>query len=184
LRAAFSCRLRHAGLAATLAVLGQIQDALTAQGFVVVTYDRIGVGFSDATTVVQTVDDCVADMHEVVLHASDDPSQTWIFVGPSMGSVVCQAYFARYPERCAGFMNLDGFAHPFYLKRDKFMSASKMYAVMSFMAKAGIMRCGDAMSVGVYCWWIHPRSCWLAGCRCYLPADCSTGSPAPCFRLL
>ncbi len=134
------------GLGATLCTIGAIQDALTDAGFTVLSYDRVGVGLSDASPTgrAPTVDECMADTEDVVAWAEGKPGvalgQRWMLLGPSMGSVVCQAYAARHPERAAGFLNMDGFPAPFYAKAAKFGSAARMYTVMAVMARLGVMR--------------------------------------------
>ena len=136
-----------AGLAATMATLGPMVDSLAAAGFTVVTYDRYGVGMSDenVSSVCPTVDACIDEAAEVQAFAAaklrlDVATQRWIMVGPSMGSVVVQAYAVRFPQRVGGFLNLDGFPAPFSCKQAKFTSASKMYTVMAGASRFGLMR--------------------------------------------
>lgn len=132
------------GLGATLATIGAIHDALVAAGFTVLSYDRLGVGLSDANPHgrTPTVDECMADMADVMNWAPGiAPSQRWLLLGPSMGSVVAQAFAVRHPERVGGFLNMDGFPAPFGGGRaDKFASAARMYSVMAFMSRIGLMR--------------------------------------------
>lgn len=132
------------GLGATLATIGAIHDALVAAGFTVLSYDRVGVGLSDANPHgrTPTVDECLADMLDVMNWAPGFArTQRWLLVGPSMGSVVVQAFAVRHPDRVGGFLNMDGFPAPFGAGRaDKFASASRMYSVMAFMSRIGVMR--------------------------------------------
>jgi pimeloyl-ACP methyl ester carboxylesterase len=62
-----------------MATVGRIHDGLAAAGFTVLSYDRLGVGFSDANTSgePQTVDEVVADMHAVLQRFVKPDSQRW-----------------------------------------------------------------------------------------------------------
>eukprot|EP01094_Clydonella_sp_ATCC50884_P030067 TRINITY_DN965_c0_g1_i1.p1 TRINITY_DN965_c0_g1~~TRINITY_DN965_c0_g1_i1.p1 ORF type:complete len:466 (-),score=139.92 TRINITY_DN965_c0_g1_i1:1476-2744(-) len=126
------------GLAATMVTTGKIHDTLVADGFAVLSYDRVGVGFSESDAGVPTVDATMRDMDEVMEAVA--PDSKWLLLGPSMGSVVAQCYMLRHPQKCVGFLNMDGFPAPFSAKREKFAGAAAPYKLFSALASAGIMR--------------------------------------------
>jgi len=110
------------GLAANLTAMAKHQDMLTERGFIVVNFDRYGVGFSDENCngIPPSARDVAREMEYVMNNALSSSSNTtanatqkWISVGGSMGSTVTQAYMALYPNRLCGFLNLDGFPHGF-----------------------------------------------------------------------
>eukprot|EP00808_Paulinella_micropora_P005176 g5014.t1 len=102
------------GLGATMGTIGRVHDELVAAGFTVLSYDRLGVGFSSPNTLGRppTVEECVRDMLWVLDQVAP-PSQRWHVMGLSMGGVVAQAFIAAHPERVAGYMGMDGFVHGF-----------------------------------------------------------------------
>lgn len=130
------------GLGATMVILGKLQDMLTDHGFAVLTFDRLGVGFTDdnpsglSPTVLDTVRECDYVMSSVI------PNQDvkWIMVGPSMGSTVAQCYIATYPEKVVGFLNMDGVAYPFHNQRKLFNFAAKIYKFYPMIIWTGILR--------------------------------------------
>ncbi len=102
------------GLGATLVTISVLHEALVEKGYTVLTYDRLGVGFSDNNTTNKspTAKDVVAEMRFAM--TSVMPSDTkWVLLGPSMGSIVGQCYVAAYPETVVGFLNMDGLPYPF-----------------------------------------------------------------------
>lgn len=113
------------GLAANLTAMAKHQDMLTDRGFIVVNFDRFGVGFSDknCSGVPPSARDVAREMDYVMRNVplydnSEDAklevqSVKWISVGGSMGSTVTQAFMALFPDRLCGFLNLDGFPHGF-----------------------------------------------------------------------
>ena len=117
-----------------------LADALVREGFDVLSYDRVGVGFSDAnpTGTSPTWSSVVADMHFVMERVA--PGGRWILLGPSMGSVVAQCYIAVHPAHVVGLLNMDGFPCAFAAKAAKFRSSGKMYAFLNAMAWSGLVR--------------------------------------------
>ncbi|MDP2436688.1 MAG: alpha/beta fold hydrolase [archaeon] len=133
------------GLGSTLAAVAFLHDGLVAQGFDVLTFDRLGVGYSDdvdAARHAATMQAHVDEMHALLLLV--DPSRPWILVGGSFGSTVGQLYAAQHPDRVAGFVNLDGL--PYYLStcegsRESFSkSVPQMYAMEANVSATGFFR--------------------------------------------
>lgn len=141
------------GLGATLITISSLHDKLVGLGFSVLSYDRAGVGLSDEIPASHkaltgrshyNAEETVDDMHRVMMHcaeASSLPSGTkWILIGPSMGSIVAQAYMARHPDTVCGFLNLDGFPFPFAAKRRRFEMASYVYRAYAAIIWTGAIR--------------------------------------------
>jgi pimeloyl-ACP methyl ester carboxylesterase len=139
------------GLGATLISISTLHERLAALGFPVLTYDRAGVGLSDPLPDgVHHFDAAatVADMHALLTDATHigptlSPSQKasgWILVGPSMGSIVAQAYMAVHPTAVCGFLNLDGFPFPFAHERPLFSKAALVYRVYAAIIWTGALR--------------------------------------------
>lgn len=102
------------GLGATIVTISILHEELVKEGYTVLSYDRLGVGFSDANTtnIVPTAEDVVNEMNYVMNSLLPDETG-WILIGPSMGSIVAQCYMATYPEKVKGFVNVDGLPYPF-----------------------------------------------------------------------
>lgn len=102
------------GLGATLVTISVLHEALVDRGYTVLSYDRLGVGFSDPnpTSKPPTAADVVAEMRHAMLSVL--PADTeWVLIGPSMGSIVGQCFVASYPQAVVGFLNMDGLPYPF-----------------------------------------------------------------------
>ena len=103
------------GLGATLALGARMHDDLVERGYHVLSYDRLGVGFSDKNMTGKSPSgaDVCREMDFVIRSVDTLPTSTkWLAIGPSMGSIVVQAYLAMYPERYCGFLNLDVLPSP------------------------------------------------------------------------
>lgn len=57
-----------------------------------------------------------------------------------MGSVVAMAYMLKHQGRVLGLMNMDGFPASFHLKGPKFLSASRIHALLSWVVSTGALR--------------------------------------------
>lgn len=104
------------GLGATLALGARMHDDLVDRGYRVLSYDRYGVGFSEKNMTGKSPSgaDVCREMDYVIRSITKLPSSSkWLAIGPSMGSIVAQAYLAMFPERYCGFLNLDGLPAPF-----------------------------------------------------------------------
>ena len=86
-----------------------MHERLVADGFAVISYDRLGVGMSDANMsgVAPSAADVVKEM-QCVIDVILPSSTKIILLGPSMGSIVAQCYIAKNPGKVAGFCNFDG----------------------------------------------------------------------------
>jgi pimeloyl-ACP methyl ester carboxylesterase len=134
------------GLGATLVTISTLHERLVALGFSVLTYDRDGVGMSDARRARAggrahaTAAETVADMRAVMDAVA--PGARWILVGPSMGSIVAQCFVAAHPERVVGLLNMDGLPFPFATKRRRFELAAVVYKVYAALIWTGVVRAG------------------------------------------
>jgi pimeloyl-ACP methyl ester carboxylesterase len=78
------------------------------RGYAVLSYDRAGVGLSDplpksCSKGYATAADVVADMKALMdMHLPVGGRRKWILVGPSMGSIVAQAYMTLHPDDVTG----------------------------------------------------------------------------------
>jgi pimeloyl-ACP methyl ester carboxylesterase len=72
----------------------------------VCSYDRAGLGWSDAAPTPLTFDDHVANL-QTLLRVADVPAP-YVFVPESFGSLVALAFAERHPEQVAGIAFLDG----------------------------------------------------------------------------
>lgn len=132
------------GMGNTMAMLGRLHDRLVAHGFAVLSFDRYGCGFSDAnvTGTPPTVDEALDDMHHLMCLVDSHQRQQvpWILVGASMGSIVAQAYIAKFPETSVGFLNLDGLPHPFHRERALFSRFGAIYRIEARLVWTGLLR--------------------------------------------
>jgi len=140
------------GLGATLISIGRLHDALAARGFAVLTFDRAGVGMSDPLPPGARhfgAAETVRDMRALLTHpalgaaaaaAAAGGGARWLLIGPSMGSIVAQAYMASFGDDVAGFLNLDGFPFLFAAKRNRFEWAAVVYRVYEAIIWTGALR--------------------------------------------
>ena len=97
------------GLGATLVLTSCWHEELVRRGYRVLSFDRLGVGFTEdnPTGIPPTAPDVVREM-DFVLNSVLPSSTKWILVGGSMGSIVAQCYISVFPNKVAGFLNMDG----------------------------------------------------------------------------
>lgn len=128
------------GLGATMVTISILHEELVGRGFTVLSFDRMGVGFSDenASGESPSAEDVVKEMHFVMQAVA--PTARWILIGPSMGSIVGQCYVAEHPEAVVGFLNMDGFPYPFAQFRSRFEMAAKLYKIYPWIVWTGILR--------------------------------------------
>ncbi len=128
------------GLGATLFTIGLLHDLLEAKGYPVLSYDRAGVGLSDPLPKDEaySADQLVADLKALLDHYGGE--KQWVLVGPSMGSIVSQAFLAMHPGQVLGFLNMDGLPFPFVAKKNKFLAAGKIYCLSSCLTYTGVIR--------------------------------------------
>lgn len=131
------------GLGATLFTIATLHDLLEAKGYPVLSYDRAGVGLSDPLPAGEayTAEGLIKDLKAVMDHCIPPASnRQWLLVGPSMGSIVSQAFIAKHPGDVLGFLNMDGLPFPFAAKRGKFEAAGKVYCLTSCLTYTGVLR--------------------------------------------
>lgn len=145
------------GLGATLISISRLHESLVSMGFSVLSYDRAGVGQSDPLPAGTPhgyfdADLTVQDMHEVLTHSSLGLASgaQWILIGPSMGSIVAQAYMAAHPDKVCGFLNHDGFPYPFAAKASRFYKAALVYKLYNAIVPTGVLRPFLAMAGGAF----------------------------------
>ncbi len=73
-----------------------------------ITYDRAGLGWSDAATSPRTTSTIIYELHSL-LEAAEIPGP-YILVGHSYGGMLVRAYAARYPGEVAGLILVDPLA--------------------------------------------------------------------------
>jgi pimeloyl-ACP methyl ester carboxylesterase len=94
----------ESGIAATSLSWQAIQKEIA--GFTrVVSYDRAGLGWSDAATARQTTTQCLEDLRALLKAAQLPPP--YILVGHSFGALIVRAYAARYPDEVTGLVLVD-----------------------------------------------------------------------------
>ena len=135
------------GLGATLITISRLHERLSELGFPVLSYDRAGVGLSGprlpaakGSKDFASTDEVVADMAAVLASTGLPPGTKWIIVGPSMGSIVAQAFIAKHADSVCGFLNMDGFPFPFAAKRARFEWAAVVYRVYASIVWTGALR--------------------------------------------
>lgn len=129
------------GLGATCVTISILHEALVHCGFTVLSFDRLGVGFSDDNVSGKspTAEDVVREM-DFVMNSFLPPDTKWILIGPSMGSIVSQCYIAAYPHKVLGTLNMDGLPYPFAAVKEKFYSAGKIYKIYGHIIWTGVLR--------------------------------------------
>lgn len=136
------------GLGATAVIIASMQESLVNAGYAVLSFDRLGVGLSDVNSTgrIPSAMDVVNEMHYVMqsiesqCRASHNEEIQWILLGPSMGSIVAQCYLAVHPQRCVGFLNMDGLPYTFHPFRAQFTSAGSIYKMYSSIIWTGALR--------------------------------------------
>ena len=94
----------ESGISATC--LNWTQVRAEVEGFArACTYDRAGLGWSDAATSPRTTSVLVDELHALLKGAGISPP--YILVGHSFGGMIVRAYAARYRDRVAGLVLVD-----------------------------------------------------------------------------
>jgi len=94
----------EAGIAASSASWKLVQDAL-APRCRVVSYDRAGLGYSDAAATPRTLDNLLAELDRVVTAAA--VPAPFVLVGHSFGGLLARHYAARFPGKADALVLLD-----------------------------------------------------------------------------
>ncbi len=71
----------------------------------VITYDRAGQGWSDASPLPRTAENIVQDLHNMLQNA--DIAGPYILVGHSFGGITVRLFAAKYPDEVAGVILVD-----------------------------------------------------------------------------
>lgn len=118
-----------------------LHEALVQEGYAVLSFDRLGVGFSvdNPTGISPTAEDVVHEMNYIMEYVLPE-EKNWILIGPSMGSIISQCYMAVYPEKVSGFLNIDGLPYPFSLVRGSFEKAALIYKFYTYVIWTGLFR--------------------------------------------
>lgn len=85
-----------------------------------------------------TAAEVVAEMHALLERLV--PGGRWLIVGPSMGSIVAQAFIASHPSSVLGFLNVDGLPFPFAARRTRFEYAAMVYKAYAAIVWTGLLR--------------------------------------------
>ncbi|MDX1951113.1 MAG: alpha/beta hydrolase [Verrucomicrobiota bacterium] len=104
----------EAGLTAMSSCWAWVQENL-AKDHLVLSYDRPGLGFSEASRERRTAQQIAVELHDL-LEALNFP-RPFLFVGHSMGGIISRAFHKLYPKELAGAVLIDP-AHPDQLHRD------------------------------------------------------------------
>ncbi|HKV23011.1 MAG TPA: alpha/beta hydrolase [Candidatus Acidoferrum sp.] len=94
----------EAGLMSTVLSWSELQRRL-ARRYRVVSYDRAGLGWSDAGPLPRTADRIVTELHRLLQRAGVAPP--YILVGHSFGGLTMPLFAARFPEETAGMVLVD-----------------------------------------------------------------------------
>jgi pimeloyl-ACP methyl ester carboxylesterase len=100
--------LIEAGLGVSSSYYHWIQTNL-ARSTKVCTYDRAGLGWSDASTRPRELGDVVEQLHTLLDKSGFE--RPFVLAGHSIGAIVMREYVSRYPSEVAGLAFLDG-SHP------------------------------------------------------------------------
>jgi pimeloyl-ACP methyl ester carboxylesterase len=96
--------LLEAGLMSTVLSWSEIQRELS-RAFRVVSYDRAGLGWSEAGPMPRTAERIVSELHELLQRAKIPPP--YLLVGHSFGGLTMPLFAARYPAEVLGMVLVD-----------------------------------------------------------------------------
>jgi pimeloyl-ACP methyl ester carboxylesterase len=96
--------LLESGLMSTVLCWERIREEL-GKSFRVVSYDRAGLGWSDAGPNPRTVDRLVEELHTLLARAGI--ASPFVLVGHSFGGLIMSLFAARYPLETAGMVLVD-----------------------------------------------------------------------------
>lgn len=110
------------GLGATAVLISQMQERLVDHGFTVLSFDRLGVGLSDANISKRSpsTHDAVTEL-DYVMESVILGCKRWIMLGPSMGNIIAQCYISLHSDKVVRFLNMDGLPYPFLKHRSSFI---------------------------------------------------------------
>ena len=102
-----------------------------------VAYDRLGYGWSEATTVPRTIDQQVNELHELLSKAGEKP--LYVLVGHSLSSLEVIRYAQMFPKEVAGILLIDGGNPTYYADFNEGSSIVISY-ILEGLRKCGFMR--------------------------------------------
>jgi pimeloyl-ACP methyl ester carboxylesterase/membrane protease YdiL (CAAX protease family) len=130
----------EAGIASFSSNWVRVQDGLAAETQVV-SYDRAGLGWSDAAPDTQDAAQSAADLH-AALQAVGIPAP-YVVVGHSYGGLVVRAFADLYPDQVVGMVLVDA-SHPDQWAALSIPGGSKLAAlgnwILGVMARLGLVR--------------------------------------------
>lgn len=103
----------------------------------IVSYDRPGFGWSEATSIPRTIDEQVNDLHELLNTSGEKPP--YILVGHSLASLEVMHYAQLFPKEVAGIVLIDGGNPTYYADYNEF-SALALNFLFDGIRKSGLLR--------------------------------------------
>jgi pimeloyl-ACP methyl ester carboxylesterase len=134
--------LLEAGLMSTILSWNEVRDELI-KSFRVVSYDRAGLGWSDAGPNPRTLDRLVDELHLLLERAAIPPP--FILAGHSFGGLTMPLFAARYPNETLGLVLVDPVAPaewnpPSEQDRKRVDIGSRVCRRASLLARIGVIR--------------------------------------------
>ena len=129
-------------LGVTLACNSKLHEMLVEKGFRVLSFDRLGVGFSDdnPTRKPPSAADVAREMNFVMQSVDLPPDTKWLAICPSMGHIVTAAFCCLYPNRLVGLVNVDGVPSPFIRDYNIFYKGGWFLQMNSYFVWTGSFR--------------------------------------------
>jgi pimeloyl-ACP methyl ester carboxylesterase len=134
--------LLEAGLMSTVLSWNEVRDELS-KFYRVVSYDRAGLGWSDAGTNPRTIDRLVDELDMLLERAGI--AGPFILVGHSFGGLIMPLFASRYPEKTVGVVLVDPVAPaewnpPSEQDRKRVEIASKVCRRAAWLVHIGVIR--------------------------------------------
>jgi pimeloyl-ACP methyl ester carboxylesterase len=132
----------EAGLMSTVLSWNEIRAEL-AKSYRVVSYDRAGLGWSDAGPNPRTIDRLVDELHVLLQRAAIPPP--YVLVGHSFGGLTMPLFAARYPHETIGIVLVDPVAPaewnpPSEQDRRRVDIGSRVCRRAGLLARIGVIR--------------------------------------------
>jgi pimeloyl-ACP methyl ester carboxylesterase len=111
-------------------------------------YDRAGLGWSSAPTKAKTLQETIADLHDVLAQTNLPPP--YILIGHSFGGLLVRAYAHLHPEQVAGLVLVDPVSIAYWAacssgERKRLAIGAKLSRRGSWLARAGVVRAALAL---------------------------------------
>lgn len=134
--------LLEAGLMSTVLSWNEVRDELV-KSHRVVSYDRAGLGWSDAGPNPRVIDRLVDELHVLLERAAIPPP--YVLVGHSFGGLTMPLFAARYPNETVGIVLVDPVAPaewnpPSEQDRKRVDIGSRVCRRASLLARMGVIR--------------------------------------------